>query len=106
VPVSQLHAENLDQLRTIQAEAARRLNESPVLAWLFLSDPVRALEAVGVTLSPRTVEEWRSIVGKLPAITPESFSRLRESRSLNTLVVRIRGLLPPAGIAAEPEETL
>jgi hypothetical protein len=104
MPISQLHAESLDQLRKIQAEAARRLTENPSVARLFLSDPVRALEAVSVTLSPRAIEEWRGIVGRLPAISSESFALLRDSNAQANLVIRIQGLLPPAGVTVEPEE--
>jgi hypothetical protein len=106
MPAPPLHAESLEQLRAIQAAAAARLTEDPSIARLFLVDPLRALDAVGVTLSPRAIEDWRKVVGTLPNLSAESFSLLRSSTAQQTLKITIRGLLPPVGMTLEREEGL
>ncbi|TAM82484.1 MAG: hypothetical protein EPN47_07420 [Acidobacteria bacterium] len=98
-----LHVEDLQQLRSFEEEAAARLNERPNLARLFLIDPVRALEAAGVTLSPRAVEEWRKLAGSLPSIPGDAFALFRESNARTHLTVKIHGILPPAGRSANDE---
>lgn len=101
--VSPIEVKNLGQLRAVQQEAAARLNESPSMARLFLLDPVRALEGVGVTLSARCVDEWRQITGSLPSVPSEAFALLRDSKAEVNFTVKIHGILPPAGKGADDE---
>jgi hypothetical protein len=92
--IAALHAGSVDELRTIEREAVARLNRDPAVARLFLSAPVQALAAAGVTLSSQAVEEWTRLTGFLPSITDDSFALRRRCTALD-VQVRIHGLLQP-----------
>lgn len=97
MPASPLHVESLDHLRKIELIAVSRLNEKPRVAQLFLVDPIGALAAVGVILSPNAIEEWRKLVGRLPSLPKKTFTLVEKSSAPLNLKVTIRGLLPPPG---------
>jgi hypothetical protein len=106
VPLSALEVASLDQLRRIEPEAVRRLNDSPKSAELFLFDPVGALASVGIVVTTDLVREWGNLIGgALPTLPTQARDLIvRSTGTLNStnlnMKVVIRGILPPIASSA------
>ena len=91
-----LEANSLEELRKVEPEAVRRLNEVPSAAELFLIDPVGALASVKVVVSRETAAEWGRLVGgTLPSVPKVTRDLTARSKGQMKMKVVIRGILPP-----------
>ena len=90
----EFHVGSLDELRTVEREAAARLNQEPTIARLFLNAPVQALAAVGIALSLHTIDEWTQLVGSLPA-SLRTISPFGANRPSSMLPSSSTGFFPP-----------
>jgi hypothetical protein len=99
----QLTISSLDELRRAEPEIVSRFAGDDLASQLFLLDPVRAAERVGVVLTPEAIRQWEEAI---PALTQRDsggrYDRAAREGLVPGLHVRIRGLVPPprVGVAA------
>lgn len=103
VPFPTVEVDSLEQLKGIEREAVRRLNDSPQAAELFLLDPVGSLALVGIVIAPEVIRQWGALIGgTLPTAPPKTRDLIARSAgavySTGTLKITlgIRGILPPS----------
>jgi hypothetical protein len=100
-----LSVSSLEALRKAESEVLGRLADNPGAAQLFIVDPVRALETVGVALTPEAVSAWEATVPGLADRDPLGrFDRLQKMGPDPNITVRVEGLLPPTGIDVTAED--
>ena len=101
-----IQVSNLAELRRIEVEVVGRFAGDQGASQLFIVDPVRALEMVGVSLTADAVREWESASPGLAGRDPTGrFDRLRDLSPDPDLVVSVQGLLPPPGMDLAAEDT-
>ena len=101
-----MEVSSLAELRRIEVEVVNRFAGDQGASQLFVVDPVRALEVVGVSLTVEAVAEWEVAVPGLAGRDPTGrFDRLRDLGPDPNLTVNVQGLLSPPGVDSVAEDT-
>lgn len=96
-PDGRLAVGSLADLQTREAEAVSRLNRLPQGGLAFLTDPLRALAAAGVDLSPQAAADFRTTIPHAPTSTATAFDAVLRSSAAQSVRVRLTGIFERAG---------